>query len=55
MLTTSRRRFLLFPPSSLLSISGGDTPDAAYEKLDDELRAELPLKRIWVPVRDEES
>jgi len=28
---------------------------ANYEKLDDELRAELPLKRIWVLVRDEES
>jgi restriction system protein len=28
---------------------------ANYEKLDDEIKAELPLKRIWVLVRDEEG
>ena len=25
-----------------------------YEKFDDELKAELPLKRIWTPVVEEE-
>jgi predicted Mrr-cat superfamily restriction endonuclease len=24
-----------------------------YERLDDEIKAELPLKRIWVVVKDE--
>jgi len=28
---------------------------ANYERLDDEVKAELPLKRIWVLVRDEEG
>jgi restriction system protein len=28
---------------------------ANYERLDEEIRAELPLKRIWVLVRDEEG
>jgi len=35
----------------------GDLVDAVldnYERLDDEIKAELPLKRIWVLVREEE-
>lgn len=34
----------------------GDIVDAVlqhYERLDDEIKAELPLKRIWVMVKDE--
>jgi restriction system protein len=34
----------------------GDVVDAVlqnYERLDDEIKAELPLKRIWVMVNDE--
>ena len=34
----------------------GDVVDAIlqnYERLDDEIKAELPLKRIWVMVNDD--
>jgi restriction system protein len=34
----------------------GDLVDAIlqnYERLDDEIKAELPLKRIWIMVRDD--
>jgi restriction system protein len=36
----------------------GDVVDAVlqnYERLDDEIKAELPLKRIWVMVKDEDE
>jgi restriction system protein len=34
----------------------GDLVDAVqqnYERLDDEIKADIPLKRIWVMVKDE--